>query len=217
MFTPKEFLQLKEHQINDVTLKFATGLKKDGQFGSYFLYSVIHEGREKLLKVTDRLEKQFRKHDVKAGYIISLLKETIVPKNGEPFTVINVIECKNAPPPAEKKETLPQKVEDASQQSHSSEGFAGDTLTMYQSLLDALEITKTIGGVEWRNTDIEKIGVCLFLSRTGQLSVNQVIANGNDQKEKRVEAKPNLATANKHKQFVPVAEEVVTEKDDLPF
>ena len=216
MFTPKEFLQLKEHQINDVTLKFATGLKKDGQFGSYFLYSVIHEGREKLLKVTDRLEKQFRKHDVKAGYIISLLKETIVPKNGEPFTVINVLECKNAPR-EEKKEILPQIVEDTPQLSHAHDGFSGDTLTMYQSLIDALDITKTIGGVEWRNTDIENIGVCLFLSRIGQLSINQVIANGNGQIEKKVEVKPNLATANKHKQFIPVSEAVVTEKDDLPF
>jgi len=216
MFTPKEFVQLKEHQIADVILKFANGLKKDGQFGSYFLYSVIHEGREKLLKVTDRLEKQFRKHDVKAGQVVSLLKETIVPKNGEPFTVINVIECKNAPL-AEKKEILPQIAEDTPQQSHTPEGFSGDTLTMYQSLLDALDITKTIGGVEWRNTDIEKIGVCLFLSRIGQLSVNQVIANGNGQIGKRVEAKTNPVRSNKHKQFIPESETVTVEKDDLPF
>ncbi len=216
MFTPKEFVQLKEHQIADVTLTFSTGIKKEGQFGAYFLYSVIHEGREKLLKVTDRLEKQFRKHDVKTGQVVSLLKETIVPKNGEPFTVINVLECKNAPP-VEKKDILPQIVEDTPQQSHTTEGFIGDTLTMYQSLIDALDITKTIGGVEWRNTDIEKIGVCLFLSCTGQLSINQVVANGNGHIEKRVEAKPNLVITNKHKQFVPVSEAVVTEKDDLPF
>jgi hypothetical protein len=88
---------------------------------------------------------------------------------------------------------------------------------MYQSLIDALEITKMIGSVEWRNTDIEKIGVCLFLSRTGQLSVNQIIANGNGQVGNRVDVKLNSARINKRNQSIPDSETVITEKDDLSF
>ena len=55
--------------------------------------------------------------------------------------------------------------------------FAGDKHIMHQSILDAVDITKAIGGVEWRNTDIEKIGVSLFLSRTGQLTTDQFLSN----------------------------------------
>src|SRR5437867_12709724 len=104
MNTQRAFVQIPERQLVDVTLKFPTGLKQEGQFGPYQIYTVLHGGVEKVLKVTDRLEKQFRKLDVKAGETISLLKETIVPKKGEPFTVINVLERRRgtqkvAPPP----------------------------------------------------------------------------------------------------------------------
>lgn len=222
MNTQKEFVQLKEHYIADVTLKFANGLKKEGQFGPYLLYSVEHEGKEKFLKVTDRLEKQFRKFNVKAGHVVSLLKETITPKNGEPFTVINVLECKDAPKPEKKEELIPQKVESAQPISQTSEGFSGDTLTMYQSLHDAVDITKTIEGVEWRNTDIEKIGVCLFLSRTGQLAIDKVISKciGNGKRShrsKKVDDVKPVPETEKVKEMVPASVEVAVEKDDLPF
>ena len=229
MNTQREFVQLKEHYIADITLKFANGLKKEGQFGPYLLYSVQHEGKEKFLKVTDRLEKQFRKFDVKAGQVVSLLKETITPKNGEPFTVINVLECKDAPhevmdsqKPEKKEEPIPQKVESAQPISQTPEGFSGDTLTMYQSLHDAVDITKTIEGVEWRNTDIEKIGVCLFLSRTGQLTVDKVLSNGNgngkrSHRSKKVEDVKPATVPEKVQEMIPVSAEAAVEKDDLPF
>ena len=229
MNTQREFVQLKEHYIADITLKFANGLKKEGQFGPYLLYSVLHEGKEKFLKVTDRLEKQFRKFDVKAGQVVSLLKETITPKNGEPFTVINVLECKDAPKPEKKEKLIPQKVESAQPIPQTSEDFSGDALTMYQSLHDAVDITKTIEGVEWRNTDIEKIGVCLFLSRTGQLTVDKVLSNGNgnglsaksaekrSHRLKKVEDVKPIPVPEKVQEMVPVSAEAAVEKDDLPF
>jgi hypothetical protein len=57
---------------------------------------------------------------------------------------------------------------------------------MHQSILDAVDITKAISGVEWRNTDIEKIGVSLFLSRTGQLTTEQFLSNSNGKKSRKV-------------------------------
>ncbi len=196
----REFVQIPQQKLTDVTLKFATGVQCKGQFGPYLVYTVLHEGKEKGLKVSDRLEKQFRKLDVKVGETLSLLKETIVPHEGEPFTVINVLERKPATPPtallipvaqSRPRETPPPvqpetpsngtpppsspQVDDSTRR----EGFSGHTLTMYRSLIDAVDITNTIEGVDWRNTDIEKIGVCLFLSRTGHPTEEQVFTNGN--------------------------------------
>lgn len=220
MNNQKEYVQLKEHYIADVTLKFPTGMKREGQFGPYLVYTVIHEGNEKYLKVTDRLEKQIRKFDAKSGQVLSLLKETVTPKNGEPFTVINVLECKDAPKPEKKEEPISQTAENFPQIPQTPEGFSGDTLTMYQSLQDAVDITKMIEGVEWRNTDIEKIGVCLFLSRTEHLTVDDALTNGNGcvKRQRRVkkveEIKPVSETI---KEIVPVTVEATAEKDDLPF
>jgi hypothetical protein len=97
---------------------------------------------------------------------------------------------------------------------------------MYQSLQDAVDITKMIEGVEWRNTDVEKIGVCLFLSRVGQLTTEQVLANGNGNGKKNLrtkkieDAKPVDASINieqKPKEISSVYAEATAEKDDLPF
>ena len=88
----KEFLQIPEGQIADVSFKFPTGLQKNGQYGPYFLYTIVHDGKEKFLKVTERLEKELRKMNIKTKQAYSLFKETIHPKNGEPLTVIRIVE-----------------------------------------------------------------------------------------------------------------------------
>ena len=191
----KEFLQLQEGRIADVYFKFPTGLQKDGQYGVYFLYTIVHEGKEKILKVTERFEKELRKLNINTKQAYSLFKETIRPKNGEPLTVIRIVENNNpqhAPEPVAHaplaqssapqltpvNQPAPAKVQDVV--------FAGDKHIMHQSILDAVDITKAIGGVEWRNTDIEKIGVSLFLSRTGQLTTEQFLSNSNSKKSRKV-------------------------------
>lgn len=186
----KEFLQLQQNHIADVTFRFATGLRKEGQFGPYFLYTVVHEGKEKLLKVTERLEKKLRKLDIRPGQGLSLVKEVMRPPKGEPFTVINVLEG-----PTPRPFTLPENIKRVinppipAKTAHAVDTrampagstpafFTGDKQVMFQAINDAVDITKAIGGVEWRNTDIEKIGVSLFLSRTGQLKAEYLLANG---------------------------------------
>jgi hypothetical protein len=123
--------------------------------------------------------------NIKTKQVYSLFKETIHPPKGEAYTVIRIVEGKNPEPvqtPAPQQPTAvhPQtaQVQDVN--------FTGDKQVMHQSILDAVDITKAIGGVEWRNTDIEKIGVSLFLSRTGQLTTEQVLSNGNGKKLRKV-------------------------------
>jgi hypothetical protein len=247
MNNQREFVQIPEREIVDVTLKYPTGIQRDGQFGPYYLYTVLHDGKEKILKVTERLEKQFRKHDVKAGQVVSLLKDIVKPKNGEAFKKIDILDVKTPPkaePPKEIKS--PQTEEKPTGQTSNvnevpktpsitkpnpPEGFSGDALIMHQSLLDAIDITRTIEGVDWRNTDIEKIGVCLFLSRTGQLTPENVLSNGNGngngkrtRRPKKIESDkptpttttttPNPLTENEVPQKV---EQAVTENSDFPF
>ena len=182
----KEFLQLPEGQIADVSFKFTTGLQKDGQYGPYFLYTIVHAGKEKFLKVTERLEKELRKLNINTKQAYSLFKETIRPKNGEPLTVIRIVENNNPQHAPEPVTHAPLAQSPAYQQLPASQpapakvqefNFTGDKQVMHQSILDAVDITKAIGGVEWRNTDIEKIGVSLFLSRTGQLTTEPFLSN----------------------------------------
>jgi hypothetical protein len=181
----KEFLQIPEGQIADVSFKFPTGLQKNGQYGPYFLYTIVHDGKEKFLKVTERLEKELRKMNIKTKQAYSLFKETIHPKNGEPLTVIRIVENKN-PQPASSPSPQPLPASQPAPAKAQEFNFIGDKQVMHQSILDAVDITKAIGGVEWRNTDIEKIGVSLFLSRTGQLTTEQVLSNGNGKKPRKV-------------------------------
>ena len=222
----KEFLQLPEGQIADVSFKFTTGLQKDGQYGPYFLYTIVHAGKEKFLKVTERLEKELRKLNINTKQAYSLFKETIRPKNGEPLTVIRIVENNNpqhAPEPVAHaplaqssapqltpvNQPAPAKVQDVV--------FAGDKHIMHQSILDAVDITKAIGGVEWRNTDIEKIGVSLFLSRTGQLTTEQVLSNGNGKKPRKVKEAPKAEASHLLVPVDAVPSNGNGKDDDLPY
>jgi hypothetical protein len=230
MNNQREFLQLQQNHIADVTFRFATGLKKEGQFGPYFLYTVVHEGREKVFKVTERLEKKLRELNIRPGQTLSLVKEVVHPKKGEQFTVINILENAasshpaskaqngqrdNNPPPQQVKPTQPAKVE-APAGEVTPVTFTGDKQVMFQSLVDAVDITNAIGGIDWRNNDIEKIGVSLFLSRTGQLNAEKLLANGNGNGKKSRRGKKGEESTPP----VPSSETVSVEgekKDDLPF
>ena len=212
----KEFLQIPDGQIADVSFKFPTGLQKNGQYGPYFLYTIVHDGKEKFLKVTERLEKELRKMNIKTKQAYSLFKETIHPKNGEPLTVIRIVENKN-PQPASSPAPQPLSVSQPAPAKVQEFNFIGDKQVMHQSILDAVDITKAIGGVEWRNTDIEKIGVSLFLSRTGQLTTEQVLSNGNGKKPRKVK---EVQKPEPSRELVPAdagSSNGNGKHDDLPF
>lgn len=177
----KPFLQLQERRAEEVTFKFSEGIKRTGQFGPYYVYTVVHEGKEKLLKATQRLEKRFRELNVQAGQTLTLVRETVHPNKGEPFSVIKVVGIKEAPSQPEPKENPPDK------SGQPPVDFSGDNKVMLDSIQDAIDITRTISAIHWSNTDVEKIGVSLFLHRTGQLSAERVLVNGNGETNRNLE------------------------------
>ena len=74
-----EFLQIDNNDTVSVTLKFANGLQREGQFGKYYIYTVMHDGKDRLLKVTERLEKLFRNNHLQAGQTIQLGRDVVTP------------------------------------------------------------------------------------------------------------------------------------------
>ena len=212
----KEFLQIQEGRIADVTFLFPTGLKKEGNFGPYFLYTVKHEEKEKFLKVTERLEKELRKMNIKTKQVYSLFKETIHPPKGEAYTVIRIVEGKNPEPVQTPAPQQPAAVQPQTVQVQDV-NFTGDKQVMHQSILDAVDITKSIGGIDWRNTDIEKIGVSLFLSRTGQLTTEQVLSNGNGKKPRKLKEVHKAEPSRKLVSAETVPSNGNGKHDDLPF
>jgi hypothetical protein len=237
----KEFLQLQEGRIADVYFKFPTGLQKDGQYGVYFLYTIVHEGKEKILKVTERFEKELRKLNINTKQAYSLFKETIHPPKSEPYTLFRIVKNVALSHPAsvvqnEQRDKNPQPAHESKVHTPSAKSpgpqptpvkqpvptnvqdivFTGDKQIMHQSMLDAVDITKAIGGIDWRNTDIEKIGVSLFLSRTGQLTTEQVLSNGNGKKPRKVK---EVQKPEPSRELVPaeVPSNGNGKHDDLPF
>jgi hypothetical protein len=211
----KEFLQLPEGQIADVSFKFTTGLQKDGQYGPYFLYTIVHDGKEKLFKATEKLEKELRRLNISTKQAYSLFKETIHPPKGESYTMLRIVERHTPQAPS-----IPTQQPVASQPQTAQVqefNFIGDKQVMHQSILDAVDITKAIGGVEWRNTDIEKIGVSLFLSRTGQLTTDQVLSNGNGKKPRKVKEAPKAEASHSLVPIDAVPSNGNGKHDDLPF
>ena len=214
----KEYLKLQEGRIADVFFKFPTGLKKDGQNGysSYFLYTIIHDGKEKLFKATEKLEKELRRLNISTKQAYSLFKETINPPKGESYTMLRIVERHTPQAPS-----IPTQQPAASQPQTAQQvqeiNFTGDKQVMHQSILDAVDITKAIGGVEWRNTDIEKIGVSLFLSRTGQLTTDQVLSNGNGKKARKVKEVQKPEPSRELVSAEAVPSNGNGKHDDLPF
>ena len=203
MNTQRDFLHIPDGEAVTVTLKYNTGLLRNGQFGKYFIYTVVENGEEKLLKVTERLEKQFRKQDLQGGQEIQLRKDSVTPKQGEPYAVVNLVMADDERqssmfPPDAQNDTL-QKLTEST-----------DELRM---LNDALTDARTI----CRNANDPSIlpevtlAVGLFLARTIRTSMSTGSAN---HRTKRFTRRTPKSTNGENK--APV-ENLEKKEDDLPF
>lgn len=193
MNTQREFLTIPENQPTSVTLKFENGLQKQGQFGTYFVYSVLHDGKEKLLKVTERLEKQFRKNNVQAGQTIQLRKDVVTPDQGELYNVINLVRDENGKTQDDAVSLLPKRSTKSEMQ------------LLQESLLDAQTICKS--NDEATTTVIVAVG--LFLSRTIRPLLEQSV-----QSKRRTFPRRAKPLNGKDKASV---ENLPKKDDDLPF
>ena len=202
----RDFLQIPDGEAVTITLKYNTGLLRNGQFGKYFIYTVIHEGKEKLLKVTERLEKQFRKADVQGGQEIRLRKDSVTPKQGEPYSVINlVVEDKENPDPPialldpQQPESLTSIAESTGEMQLLS-GALSDARTICKNLEDPTVIPEVT------------LAVGLFLART--IRATMIPRNGQtNHRPHRAYRKPRtVIEPDKEPVGIPQKKD-----DDLPF
>lgn len=204
MNTQREFLQISDGQAVSIVLKYNTGLLRNGQFGKYFVYTVTHEGKEKLLKVTERLEKQFRKHNVQGGQEITLRKDLVNPKEGEPYSVVNLVAQEDQPAgtsPLVEPEEL----------AHESLAKITESADELRLLNTALTDARTICKNSNEPSIIPEVtlAVGLFLARTIR---NTMSTRGTNQRKRftRRTRKPDNAEDQQ-----PVTAN--DQKDDLPF
>ena len=203
MNTQRDFLHIPDGEAVTVTLKYNTGLLRNGQFGKYFIYTVVHNGEEKLLKVTERLEKQFRKQDLQGGQEIQLRKDSVTPKQGEPYAVVNLVidgeDTQQALFPADAQSNTLPKVTDSADELRLLNDALSDARTICKNANDPSilpEVTLAVG---------------LFLARTIRTSMNTRSANHRSRRFPRRTSKP---TNGEDK--APV-ENIEKQEDDLPF
>ncbi|MBI5470891.1 MAG: hypothetical protein HY961_00955 [Ignavibacteriae bacterium] len=206
MNTQRDFLQIPDGEAVTITLKYNTGLLRNGQFGKYFIYTVMHEGKEKLLKVTERLEKQFRKQNVQGGQEIRLGKTSVTPENGEPYSIINlVVEEGKAQPPAnsllaeQQNEQLTVLTESADEM-HLLSNALSDARSICKNLDDPSVIPEVT------------LAVGLFLARTIRTTITTKKEPTNH--SRRAPRKPAKPASEPDKEPVAAAEK---KDDDLPF
>ena len=204
MNTQRDFLQIPDGNTVTVALKYNNGLLRNGQFGKYFIYTVIHEGKEKLLKVTERLEKQFRKQDVQGGQEIRLRKTSVTPENGEPYSVINLVVEEGEGP------AISLLAERQNEQLTVLTESADEMQLLGAALIDARTICKNLQDPSVIPEVTLAVG--LFLARTLRTTITLKKESTNH--SRRAPRKPAKPASEPDKGPVAAAEK---KNDDLPF
>jgi len=75
----KEFLQLPEGQIADVSFKIHNRMQKDGHMDRISVHN-RSRGKGKVLKVTERLEKELRKLNINRNKPTACSKKPFTPR-----------------------------------------------------------------------------------------------------------------------------------------
>ena len=197
----RDFLQIPDGETVTVALKYNNGLLRNGQFGKYFIYTIIHGGREKLLKVTERLEKQFRKQNVQGGQEIRLRRTSVTPENGEPYSIVNLVVEEGEPPAIS---LLVERQNDQLTESADEMQLLNGALTDAQAICKNLQDPSVIPEVT--------LAVGLFLARTIRTTITPKKESTN--RSRRAPRKPAKPAREPDKEPVATAEK---KDDDLPF
>lgn len=139
-------LELKLNEEAHVKLLKDKCYEGTSAYGTYYLYSVEHNGAEKSFFAPAEIHAQISAHGLRAGSEFILRK--VASQNGKKITGELIFEATNNQPatgPAVKSNGL-------------SDGFGQ---IMQQSLEEAIEIAKTVPGI-----DSQRIGMTLFIART---------------------------------------------------
>ncbi len=202
----RDFLQIPDGEAVTITLKYNTGLLRNGQFGKYFIYTVIHEGKEKLLKVSERLEKQFRKQNLQGGQEIRLRKTSVTPENGEPYSIINLV--------VEEGEAQPRATSMLAEHQNEQLSVLTESADEMQLLSAALSDARTICKNLQDPSVIPEVtlAVGLFLARTIRTTITPKKEPTNHSRQ--APRKPPKPASDPDKEPVHVIEK---KEDDLPF
>ena len=140
-----------------VTVKILKDKPFEGSssYGTYVLYSVEHEGKEKAFFATPEAHEVLSSLPLKIGDEVILRKMPFQDgrKVGSKIGVEHI--AKAIPVP---QEVIPEPAVTTK----------GDLLKsiMERSLQEAVDITRSVQGIPFQNEDIQKIASCLFIART---------------------------------------------------
>lgn len=119
-------------------------------YGTYYLYSVEHEGEAKSLFATPEVHQAILESGIRTGDQFLLKKKAI--QNGRKVVAkieFSVISKQPAPPP------------NGNGNSHSDDFKA----LMKECVADAVEITKEVNAIPWQNEDVRSIALTIFIQR----------------------------------------------------
>ncbi|MEO8168743.1 MAG: hypothetical protein ABI623_10875 [bacterium] len=217
MNSQRDFLLIGDGETVSIKLKYNTGLLRNGQFGKYFIYTIVHDGKEKLLKVTERLEKQFRKQDVQNEQEIQLRKDAVTPKQGEPYSVINLVVDNKENPPASPSLRTDQQTKLLDNVIEPTE----ELQLLSAALNDARSICKANGDPSIIPEVTLAVG--LFLARTMRTAMN-VSNNSSNHRPRRFTRRTPKPTSAQNKACPPCSTSgrdpvarPTRPEDDLPF
>jgi hypothetical protein len=148
---PKVELALNE----SATLKLLRDKPYSGEnsFGTYYLYSVSHEGIEKAFFTSVELHQKIVEASLKTGDEFRISKTAV--QNGKKVTARMDFEVVS-------KAVAPAPQADAVVAGIQNDGFRD---IMEQSLRDAIEATKAVNTVQWDVDSIRSIALTLFIQR----------------------------------------------------
>jgi hypothetical protein len=128
----------------------------DNSFGTYYLYSVSHDGVEKAFFTSPDLHQKIAEAGLKTGDEFRISKVAV--QNGRKVTArvdFDVVAKVPAPVPAPAPQSdIPFEVPD--------DGFRD---VMERSLRDAIEATRAVNTVQWDVDSIRSIALTIFIQR----------------------------------------------------
>ncbi len=150
MTTTRPKLELGLNETVSVKLLKDTPYMGRNAFGAYFLYSVEHQGTEKAFFADDEVHQKIVEGGLGAGDEFILRKVAV--QNGKKIGSAIVIE--------------PATVLPGNGKAKAADEVDKFKAIMEQSLLDAVDLTRSIEGIPFQAQDIHKIASCLFIART---------------------------------------------------
>jgi hypothetical protein len=122
----------------------------ENSFGSYYLYSVSHDGVEKAFFTSTDLHQKIAEAGLKTGDEFKISKVAV--QNGKKVSAkVNFEVVAKAPTPAPQSADVPV-----------NDGFKE---LMRRCVQEAVDIVKEVNTISWQNEDVRSIALTIFIQR----------------------------------------------------